>query len=263
MYANALKLLLFFRPQHTLYDIDDADYIRRPAQTMHYFMKKCSACAAGSQSLVEYVKQFNPNTFLLTSPVIDHGYTKEDLAETYTVGWVGYYGAHRQSLMQLFFPALQEINFPLKLTLLGVANREEEQEIANYFKHNKNISVESPLHLDWHNEEAIYERITRFDVGVSPLLDTEFNRAKSAFKLKQCLSCGVPVLGSSVGENKAFLQHGTNGYLCDSPEEFFHQLTSLKHTEHKHYRQLSQYAKESFPAFSLEHYCAELIKIFR
>lgn len=263
IYATALKVLLFFRPQNTLYDIDDAEYTRRPAQTIHHFMKKCSACSAGSKSLVDYIRQFNRNVFLLTSPVIDHGLTKAALEKTLTVGWVGYYGAHRQSLTELFFPALHNIDFPLKLKLLGVANKIEEQEIKSYFKDNKNITVEAPLDLDWLDEQSIYKIIATFDIGVSPLTDNEFNRCKSAFKLKQCLSCGVPVLGSSVGENKTFLRDGINGYFCDAPDDFFLKLNSIKSSQNGSYTKLSINAKETFSTFSIDNYCTTFISYFK
>lgn len=263
IYATALKVLLYFRPQHTLYDIDDAEHTRRPVQTIHYFMKKCSSCSAGSKSLMDYIRQFNQNVFLLTSPVIDHGLTKSELQKTLTVGWLGYYGAHRQSLTQLFFPALQNIDFPLKLKLLGVANQVEEQEIKSYFTGNKHISVETPLDINWLDEHSIYETVATFDIAVSPLTDNEFNRSKSAFKLKQCLSCGVPVLGSRVGENKVFLRDGVNGFLCDSPDDYFQQLNSLRSSQSDNYSRLSSNAKSTFPAFSMDNYCSILLTYFK
>lgn len=263
IYATALKILLFFRSKNTLYDIDDAEYTRRPVQTIQHFMKKCSACSAGSNSLIEYIRQFNQNVFLLTSPVINHGLTKTKLEKTFTVGWIGYYGAHRQSLTELFFPALYNIDFPIKLKLLGVANTREEQEIKSYFKNNNNITVETPLNLNWHDEYSIYETIRTFDIGVSPLINNEFNRGKSAFKLKQCLSCGIPVLGSSVGENKTFLKDGINGYLCDSPIDYFQKLSSLRSSMKENYSQLSINSKKTFPTFSIENYCSTFIDFIK
>ena len=262
LYARALKLLLFFRPWHTLYDIDDAEHTRRNADTIHYFMKHCSACAAGSRALVEYIKPFNPHVLLLTSPVIDHGRIKKGLEQTFTIGWVGYYGAHRQSLMQLFFPALLAVDFPVKLKLLGVCRPTEEEEVRAYFSSNKHISIEAPLQLDWLDEPTIYEAISTFDVGVSPLLDTEFNRSKSAFKLKQCLSCGVPVLGSSTGENSVFLSDGVNGYFCNTPADYLQKITALRQQKNGSYARLSRNAQSSFTGFSVEHYCITLLKYY-
>ena len=263
IYATALKLLLLFRPQNTLYDIDDAEHTRHPVKTIHHFMKKCSDCSAGSKSLVDYIKQFNENVFLLTSPVIDHGMTKTKLEPTLTVGWIGYYGAHRQSLTQLFFPALYNINFPLKLILLGVEDYIEEQEIKSYFKDNKNISVVTPLGINWLDENSIYNLIKTFDIGVSPLIDNEFNRCKSAFKLKQCLSCGVPVLGSSVGENKEFLKDGVNGFFCNNPNDYFKKLNSIKSSHYNNYLQLQTNAKSTYSSFSIDNYCTTFINYFK
>lgn len=263
IYTNALKVLLFFRRHHTIYDIDDAEYTRKPAKTMHHFMKKCSACSAGSKSIMEYIKIFNKNVLLLTSPVIDHGLSKKEMEKTFTIGWVGYYGAHRKSLTQLFFPALNNIDFPIKLKLLGVANKLEEEEIKSYFKNNSNISIETPLDLNWLDEHSIYKKITEFDVGISPLIDNEFNRGKSAFKLKQCLSCGIPVLGSSVGENKEFIKAGVNGYLCDNPDDFFQKLNLIKQAHIQDYNRLSINAKMTFQTFSIDTYCSAFINYFK
>lgn len=262
IYATALKVLLFFRSEYTLYDIDDAEYVRRPTKTIFHFIRKCSACSVGSNSLMEYIRQFNPNVFLLTSPIIDHGLAKTGLEKIMTVGWIGYYGAHRHSLTQLFFPALHDIDFPIKLKLLGVANKLEEEEIKTYFNGNPNISIETPLNLDWLDEHSIYELISSFDIGVSPLIDNEFNRCKSAFKLKQCFSCGVPVLGSSVGENKEFLQDGVNGYWCDSPNDYLQKLNKIKNTKNGSYAMLSTNAKKAFPTFSIDNYCSIFIDYF-
>ncbi|MFM9945583.1 MAG: glycosyltransferase [Bacteroidia bacterium] len=257
IYTNALKFLLFCRPNNTLYDIDDAEYTRRPAGAMHHFMKKCSICAAGSQSIMYYITPFNKNVFFSTSPVIDHGFFKTKLHESLTIGWIGYYGAHRPSLTQLFFPALIKIDFPVKLIVMGVVN--ETEEIKSYFSHNPNITIEAPLNIDWLDENLVYETISTFDIGVSPLNDTDFNRGKSAFKLKQCLSCGVPVLGSSIGENRRYLQDGINGYFCDSPEEYIEKIFLLKN-EIELGQTLSQNASATFPAFSIQSYCEAFLK---
>lgn len=262
IYASALKVLLFFRPKNTLYDIDDAEHTSHPVNTLHYFMQRCSVISAGSKALVEYGQRFNKNVFLLTSPVIEHGIFKTEKENIFTVGWIGYYGAHRQSLTTLFFPALHAINFPLKLKLLGVANTTEHLEITNYFKENKNITIDAPIGLDWHNERFIYQHIATFDVGVSPLLNTEFNRAKSAFKLKQCLSCGVPVLASSVGENKAFLTDGVNGFFCDNPNAYYERLLHLHSIKKETYAWFMGHAKNTTVNFSMQTYCVSLLNYF-
>jgi glycosyltransferase involved in cell wall biosynthesis len=262
IYATALKMLLFFRPNNTLYDIDDAEYTRRPAETIQYFMKHCSACSAGSQALVEYISNFNEKVFLLTSPVIDHGVNVSKMEGIIRVGWIGYYGAHRQNLNDLFFPALTKIDFPIRLKLLGGATVADVQEVKCYFESNRNVTIEMPLNIDWLDEQSVYESMATFDLGVSPLIDTEFNRGKSAFKLKQCLSCGVPVLASGVGENKRFLKDGENGYICNTPQEYFDKLQLIIHDHSGLYHKLSSNAKLSFHEFSVSKYSDVFLNYF-
>jgi glycosyltransferase involved in cell wall biosynthesis len=263
IYAHALKFLLYFRRRNTLYDIDDAEYLRRPVTTLHHFMRSCSACSAGSEALVNYIRPFNPDVFLLTSPVMEHPFVRQSKSSPFTIGWIGYYGAHRASLMQLLFPALLHLHFPIALRILGAKNAAEVEELNTFFQLYPHITVDAPLNIDWQNEESVYALIRTFDAGVSPLLDSEFNRAKSAFKLKQCLSCGVPVLASSVGENLRFLEDGVNGFLCDSPAEYADTLTRFHDADPETYEAMSRAARSSLQGFSIRHYSEILLCFFQ
>jgi hypothetical protein len=132
IYATALKLLLRLRSSYTFYDIDDAEYIRRPDETINFFIKHCTGYLAGSETLVQYAHQLNRNACLLSSPVIDHQVHKSKLNEVFTIGWIGYYGAHQESLKQLFFPALLELDFPVRLKLLGVGSQAQLTDIQAF-----------------------------------------------------------------------------------------------------------------------------------
>ncbi len=265
IYAQALKFLLFFRRKNTLYDIDDAEYVRRPAETIHYFMKHCAACTAGSQALVAYIHKFNSRAYLLTSPVIDHGFTwqrhKEAPVEPMSIGWIGYYGAHRKSLTSLLFPAICELPFPVTLHLLGVEGIAEMEEIQAIFQDARHVSLNMPQEIDWLDEHSIYAILCTLDIGVAPLIDNEFNRPKSAFKLKQYLSCGVPALASPVGENNAFLHHGCNGFFCTTPDDFREKFICFHDRREAVKAGFRSQEKASFQAFSVEAYCNTLLQL--
>jgi glycosyltransferase involved in cell wall biosynthesis len=119
--------------------------------------------------------------------------------------------------------------------------------------------VDAPLDIDWLNEPMVYNLIQTFDIGVAPLLDTEFNRAKSAFKLKQCLSCGIPVLASRIGENKRFLKHGINGYFCDHYSQYKEKILLMRSEPYGRYSAMSQNALASADDFNLDYYCDTLM----
>ena len=84
----------------------------------------------------------------------------------------------------------------------------------------------------------------KFDVGIVPLLNNTINRCKAAFKLKQCMSCGIPVLASKVGENKSFIKNGQGGFLFKNKKELKKYLDLFKNMEDKRYFILSQSAQE-------------------
>ncbi len=66
-----------------------------------------------------------------------------------------------------------------------------------------------------------------FDIGLMPLLDTEWTRGKCAFKAIQYMASGVPVVASPVGITPDLIQHRGNGLLARSAEEWFSAIDEL------------------------------------
>jgi glycosyltransferase involved in cell wall biosynthesis len=90
-----------------------------------------------------------------------------------------------------------------------------------------------------------------------------FNNAKSAFKAKQCLSCGIPVLASPVGENDHFVKHGKNGFICENTEDFYSYILRFKTMDSDEYDSFSQNALQSQHAFSISKYADGLLQYFQ
>jgi glycosyltransferase involved in cell wall biosynthesis len=267
-YTRALLTLLSVRRRRTLYDTDDAEHLRFSTEVMHRFMKRCSACAVGSEALAVYVQRYNPDVFLLTSPVIDHVNTKRERNAVFTIGWVGGYNtnkesseafAHKKSVEETLLPALRDLKFNVRFVMLGVTEQSDRDSLARYFEKSR-VELDVPATIDWQDEDWVYRQIARFDVGVSPMVNHEFNRAKSAFKLKQYMSCGVPVLASAVGENKRFIAEGFNGFLCNTPDDYREKLCYLHELSDDRYAQISANAKTSSQAFNMTAHGEELLK---
>ncbi|MRR34164.1 glycosyltransferase, partial [bacterium] len=78
------------------------------------------------------------------------------------------------------------------------------------------------------SEETEVSGINSFDVGIMPLRDDPWERGKCGYKLIQYMACGRPVVASPVGVNRAIVDHGVNGFLASSHEEWVRYLARLR-----------------------------------
>ncbi len=80
--------------------------------------------------------------------------------------------------------------------------------------------------LPW-NEAGEVEQLHGFDVGIMPLSDGPWSLGKCAYKLIQYMAVGLPVVASPVGMNCKVVEHGVNGFLAESLDEWRGALLTL------------------------------------
>lgn len=268
-YAKALKFLISIRTQNTLYDIDDAEYYRQKTETLHFFLKKCQYVQVGSKALQTYCFSFNKNVKIATSPVYEHSQQKKHKNTKLHIGWLGDLGdgnaisksfSHKTNLFTIFFPEIIKIKYPIKLSIIGVKNPKDILDLKQYFDDYKQIELVVPTDLDWKNDAWVYAKVAEFDVGISPMVNHPFNQAKSAFKAKQYLSCGVPTIASDIGENKNFVLHQKNGIICVDSVDFLKAIHLFENMESSEYQQYMKNALANLDSFSMASYCQILIE---
>lgn len=67
-----------------------------------------------------------------------------------------------------------------------------------------------------------------FDIGLAPLRDNYFNRAKSANRYLEFSMLGIPTVASNIGgQFNEVIKHGENGYLCSSVDEWVEAISKL------------------------------------
>lgn len=66
-----------------------------------------------------------------------------------------------------------------------------------------------------------------FAIGIMPLPDTPYTRAKAGFKLLQYMAAGLPVVASPVGVNSEFVNRSGAGYLASTTTEWESALREL------------------------------------
>jgi hypothetical protein len=72
-----------------------------------------------------------------------------------------------------------------------------------------------------------WQRVSTFDIGLAPLVDSLFNRSKSFVKVLEYAALGVPFIASPVGPYADHVIPGETGLLAATPEEWADALTQL------------------------------------
>jgi glycosyltransferase involved in cell wall biosynthesis len=85
--------------------------------------------------------------------------------------------------------------------------------------------VPTEIHSWFEDTEA--DKINLLDIGIMPIPDAPWERGKCGYKLIQYMAAGIPVIASPVGANLDIIEHGVNGFLATSQDEWSHYLSLL------------------------------------
>jgi GT2 family glycosyltransferase/glycosyltransferase involved in cell wall biosynthesis len=94
------------------------------------------------------------------------------------------------------------------------------------------------LFVQWFRSIAPY-----FDFAVAPLMDSKFNRAKSALKFMEYAMSGLPVVASRVEPYVDVVRHGIDGLLADADTESWYEQLLLLITDHELRKRLAENAR--------------------
>lgn len=225
----------------SILDIDDAiEDLSSSEKSKNYiceWISKTEEIWVGSKELKNNYQKYNTNIKIMSTPV-PTPLTKKIFLKNkiLIIGWIGNYAPHKENL-EMFFKIIVDIQMPIRLKLVGITDKQIIREIDIFFK-NSNIIVEYPKVNNWNNENEINSVIKTFDIGIMPQLNTKYDRAKSAFKLKQYLSNGIPVLASPVGENLEVVIEGKNGYFCNNQNEWMLRIKEINSFTNNEYEKI-------------------------
>jgi glycosyltransferase involved in cell wall biosynthesis len=105
--------------------------------------------------------------------------------------------------------------------------------------------------------------IADFEVGIMPLADSDWERGKCGYKLIQYMASGKPVVASPVGVNVEIVEHGVNGFLASSPEEWRQALERLRDDPDLRYRMGLAGRRKVEASYSLEAMAPRVLAILR
>jgi glycosyltransferase involved in cell wall biosynthesis len=217
---------LFNRP--IIYDFDDAifklnmseanskyGWFKFPGKTAD-ICRISSHIVVGNSYLADYAQQFNANISIIPSSVDIDQYqmTKRSGASDrhVTIGWTG--SSTSQTHLESFAPLLRELLHQREVELHVISDRKPELP---------------GVPVTWHrwSPETEISDLARFDIGIMPMPDDEWSRGKCSMKALLYMAMAIPTICSAVGMNQEVIQHGENGFLASTNEEWLGCLTAL------------------------------------
>jgi glycosyltransferase involved in cell wall biosynthesis len=210
-----------------VYDFDDAIWIPNYSEANSFFSflkgygnvhKICSYAykiSCGNEFLCDYAKQFNTNVVYNPTTIDTNNYhnrVKDQTGDEFVIGWTGSHSTIRY--IGEIIPVLAKLEKKYAFTFRVISDLKPEFELN---------SLE---YVKWKKESEI-EDLLGFNIGIMPLVNDKWANGKCGFKALQYMSLGIPALVSPVGVNSRIVDHGLNGFICDTPEEWETAIETL------------------------------------
>ncbi|MGB9956467.1 glycosyltransferase family 4 protein [Haloferax prahovense] len=213
-----------------VFDFDDALYTspigkktpRDRVRQLDNTLSKSSLVIAGSPLLKSYADQLANKCVVHSTGVPKEEY--DPLADMVVddnkirIGWIGY-GVN-----------LQHLNSKSKV-LEGVLDKYPQLELNVISSPHPEIRPlndrDDVKYKEWSIENEL-KFLARADIGIRPLIDDEYTRAKGGFtSVVQCMGLGLPVVTTPLGILSEIIEHNENGFLASSEKEWQAYLSKL------------------------------------
>jgi glycosyltransferase involved in cell wall biosynthesis len=113
----------------------------------------------------------------------------------------------------------------------------------------------------WRAETEV-EDLQQIQVGMVPLPMNEWNKWKFYMKTAQYLALGIPTVATPLGSNPEVIQHGVNGFLATSEDEWVKYL-GLLIKDHELRLRMSRAAAASAYQYTLAGNAEKIVEAFK
>ena len=214
-----------------LYDFDDAIWIPNYSSAnarfqklkcywkVPYLIKWASKVSAGNDFLAAYARQFNSQVEVIPTTIdTENQHTKlvEHKNKPLVIGWTGTHST--MHYLDFVVPILRKLESEFDFRFKVISNKKP------------NYQLKSLVYQDW-NEETEMEDLAEIQIGIMPLVLDAWSEGKCGFKALQYMALGMAAIVSPVGVNTKIIQHGTNGLIAETPEEWENALRMLLENE--------------------------------
>lgn len=199
-----------------IYDFDDAIWLPNQSEANRTLVKHAKAhskiesickwsykVTVCNDFLADYVRQFQSNviqipTTIDTENIHNPALFSKQKGNLPVIGWTGSHSTLGQ--LNIVWDALTEFYefIPFEFHLISDLFPENLPHFVKCITWNKSTEIEDLL---------------RFDIGIMPLYNSDWEKGKCAFKLLQYLALKIPAVASDVGFNSKIINNAENGFL--------------------------------------------------
>jgi glycosyltransferase involved in cell wall biosynthesis len=225
----------FYKRGKVVFDFDDSIWLldTSPENKKFEFLKnpdktkinitQAHCVIAGNSFLANYAKQFNKNTVIIPTTIdSDFHIPKPELRsfdsaqpdKKIVIGWSGSISTIKH--FEMAIPALKQIHnkYPNKIEIHVIGQGSYSHPEINVISKNWSSTTE-------------VDHLNCFDIGIMPLPNDEWVKGKCGLKGLSYMACGVATVMSNVGVNSEIIEHGKNGFLAKTDQEWVDCLSQL------------------------------------
>ncbi|MFW5663592.1 MAG: glycosyltransferase family 4 protein [bacterium] len=215
-----VKMVVDFDDSIWLKDVSNGNrhlaFLKKPGKTAE-IVGLCDAIIVGNQYLADYARQYNSNVFVIPTTIDTDYYVPKEVDENsdrVCIGWTG--SSTTLKHFSLAVPVLRKLRekYGERLTFRLISDELFEGELPGL----ENVR--------W-NKDSEVKDLVAIDIGIMPLPDDAWSRGKCGFKGLQYMALGKPAVMSPVGVNTEIIEHGRNGFLAQTHEEWEKTLSQL------------------------------------
>lgn len=181
---------------------------------------KADLVTTTTPQLKEVFEKINPNTVILPNLIDFNLYPKGEMVPNSIprIGWQG--GVSHFQDLEMLLPIITEVS------------RKHDIDFAYFGDHRMGQmfeKVDGYHHEPWvpNNVYPYKLKLLNFDIGLAPLVDTPFNRCKSAIKYFEYSVVGTPTVASNIPPYSDVITHMVDGILVNSNEEWVEAIRML------------------------------------
>jgi glycosyltransferase involved in cell wall biosynthesis len=171
---------------------------------------------AGNAYLADYASAFNDRVEVVATTIDTEKYRPRTLrpAGPVVIGWSGSITTIQH--FRFAVPALRKLKDKF-------GDRIAFRVVGDGTFHHEELGITG---VPWRKDTEL-DDLRAMDIGIMPLPDDEWARGKCGLKGLQYMALGIPPLMSPVGVNTEIIQHGVNGFLPRTDDEWVELISRL------------------------------------